>query len=92
VKVGDRVIVHFTNNLPISASIHWHGVESSGCTASWGDSGPVALVPELGSRDRAVQRLRDRGHTVAEVHLGLHRDQGGLDHVGVRIEVNSWYR
>jgi len=26
-KVGDRVIVHFTNNLPISASIHWHGID-----------------------------------------------------------------
>src|SRR5207247_2475088 len=25
--VGDRVIVHFTNNLPEPASIHWHGVE-----------------------------------------------------------------
>ena len=27
VKVGDKVIVHFTNNLPIRASIHWHGIE-----------------------------------------------------------------
>jgi FtsP/CotA-like multicopper oxidase with cupredoxin domain len=26
-KVGDKVIVHFTNNLPIPSSIHWHGVE-----------------------------------------------------------------
>jgi FtsP/CotA-like multicopper oxidase with cupredoxin domain len=26
-KVGDHVIVHFTNNLPIPASIHWHGIE-----------------------------------------------------------------
>ena len=26
-KVGDRVIVHFTNNLPIPSSIHWHGIE-----------------------------------------------------------------
>ena len=26
-KVGDRVIVHFTNNLPIPASIHWHGID-----------------------------------------------------------------
>jgi FtsP/CotA-like multicopper oxidase with cupredoxin domain len=26
-KVGDKVIVHFTNNLPIPASIHWHGIE-----------------------------------------------------------------
>ncbi len=27
VKVGDKIIVHFTNNLPIPASIHWHGIE-----------------------------------------------------------------
>src|SRR5262249_4066371 len=26
-KVGDKVTVHFTNNLPIPASIHWHGIE-----------------------------------------------------------------
>jgi FtsP/CotA-like multicopper oxidase with cupredoxin domain len=26
-KVGDRVIVHFTNNLPEASSIHWHGIE-----------------------------------------------------------------
>ncbi len=25
-KVGDRVIVHFTNNLPDATSIHWHGL------------------------------------------------------------------
>ncbi len=25
-KVGDRLIVHFTNNLPESTSIHWHGL------------------------------------------------------------------
>jgi FtsP/CotA-like multicopper oxidase with cupredoxin domain len=26
-KVGDKVIVHFTNNLTIPSSIHWHGIE-----------------------------------------------------------------
>ena len=26
-KVGDRVIVHFTNSLPEASSIHWHGIE-----------------------------------------------------------------
>src|SRR5262245_49200315 len=25
--VGDRLIVHFTNNLPESTTIHWHGVK-----------------------------------------------------------------
>jgi len=25
-KVGDRLIIHFSNNLPDSTSIHWHGV------------------------------------------------------------------
>jgi len=25
-KVGDRLIVHFTNNLPEETTIHWHGV------------------------------------------------------------------
>ena len=25
-KVGDRLIVHFTNRLPESTSIHWHGL------------------------------------------------------------------
>lgn len=27
VRVGDRVIVHFKNELPIATTIHWHGVE-----------------------------------------------------------------
>ena len=26
-KVGDKVIAHFTNNLTIPSSIHWHGIE-----------------------------------------------------------------
>ena len=26
VKVGDRLIVHFTNNLPRPSTIHWHGI------------------------------------------------------------------
>jgi FtsP/CotA-like multicopper oxidase with cupredoxin domain len=26
-KLGDRVIVHFTNRLPEPSSIHWHGIE-----------------------------------------------------------------
>ena len=26
VKVGDRLIVHFTNNLPRPSTIHWHGL------------------------------------------------------------------
>jgi FtsP/CotA-like multicopper oxidase with cupredoxin domain len=26
---GDRVIVHFTNHLPVATSIHWHGVRLS---------------------------------------------------------------
>src|SRR5687768_18172260 len=25
-KVGDRLIVHFTNNLPEPTTVHWHGV------------------------------------------------------------------
>ena len=25
-KVGDRLIVHFTNNLPAPTTVHWHGV------------------------------------------------------------------
>src|SRR5690606_13110871 len=25
-RVGDRMIVHFTNNLPEATTIHWHGV------------------------------------------------------------------
>jgi FtsP/CotA-like multicopper oxidase with cupredoxin domain len=29
VKVGDRVIVHFRNDLPESTSIHWHGLRIS---------------------------------------------------------------
>jgi FtsP/CotA-like multicopper oxidase with cupredoxin domain len=26
VRVGDRLIVHFTNNLPQNTTVHWHGV------------------------------------------------------------------
>ena len=25
-KVGDRLIVHFTNNLPEPSTVHWHGI------------------------------------------------------------------
>lgn len=25
-RVGDRLIVHFTNNLPMNTTVHWHGV------------------------------------------------------------------
>src|SRR3954469_23308221 len=25
-KVGDRLIVHFTNELPFPTTVHWHGV------------------------------------------------------------------
>jgi len=28
-NVGDRVIIHFTNNLPDATSIHWHGLRIS---------------------------------------------------------------
>ena len=27
-KVGDRLIVHFCNDLPVETTIHWHGVET----------------------------------------------------------------
>ena len=28
-QVGDRLIVHFTNNLPMNTTVHWHGVRVS---------------------------------------------------------------
>ena len=27
-KVGDTIIVHFTNSLPEDTTVHWHGVET----------------------------------------------------------------
>lgn len=29
VRVGDRVVVHFRNELPLPSGIHWHGIELS---------------------------------------------------------------
>ncbi|MCH7866051.1 MAG: multicopper oxidase domain-containing protein [Myxococcales bacterium] len=40
-KVGDRVIVHFTNFLPEPSSIHWHGVELNNAS----DGTPVTQNP-----------------------------------------------
>ncbi len=40
-KVGDRVIVHFTNFLPEPSSIHWHGIELNNAS----DGTPVTQNP-----------------------------------------------
>ena len=40
-KVGDQVIVHFTNFLPEPSSIHWHGVELNNAS----DGTPVTQNP-----------------------------------------------
>jgi FtsP/CotA-like multicopper oxidase with cupredoxin domain len=47
VKVGDTVIVHFTNSLPEATSIHWHGIEHNNAS----DGTPVSqnAVPPGGS-------------------------------------------
>lgn len=41
-RVGDRLIVHFTNNLPESTTIHWHGVK-----VPPGMDGTLEMQPEV---------------------------------------------
>ncbi len=40
-KLGDRVIVHFTNELPEATTIHWHGLRVPNAS----DGTPLAQVP-----------------------------------------------
>jgi suppressor of ftsI len=46
VREGDRVIVHFQNNLPEATTIHWHGihlpVEADGNPM---DPAPIGIIP-----------------------------------------------
>jgi bilirubin oxidase len=46
---GDRIIVHFTNNLPEATTIHWHGVHLPAAM----DGSPFDPVPPGGKKDYA---------------------------------------
>jgi FtsP/CotA-like multicopper oxidase with cupredoxin domain len=46
-REGDRVIVHFTNNLAEPTSIHWHGLHLPAIM----DGSPINPVPPGGKRD-----------------------------------------
>jgi FtsP/CotA-like multicopper oxidase with cupredoxin domain len=47
VREGDRVIVHFKNDLPVPTTVHWHGIHLP--IAS--DGSPMHPVPPGGRRD-----------------------------------------
>jgi FtsP/CotA-like multicopper oxidase with cupredoxin domain len=55
-KVGDKVIVHFTNNLPIPTSVHWHGVELSNRSDGTGITQNSVLPGETFTYDFIVPR------------------------------------
>src|SRR3954464_7545846 len=94
--VGDRVIVHFTNELPQPTTIHWHGVR----VPIEMDGVPEVSQPEVpqgGSftydfvvRDAALYWYHPHVMSAAQVGFGLY---GALlvedpdEHVGVRDEL-----
>jgi len=47
VREGDRVIVHFTNNLPVETTVHWHGLH----LPYESDGSPFHPIPPGGKRD-----------------------------------------
>lgn len=47
VREGDKVIVHYTNNLPESSGIHWHGLHLPANM----DGSPLFPVPPGGKKD-----------------------------------------
>ena len=47
VREGDKVIVHFTNNLPVETTVHWHGLH----LPYESDGSPFHPVPPGGKRD-----------------------------------------
>lgn len=47
VREGDRVIVHYTNNLPETSGIHWHGLHVPANM----DGSPLFPVPAGGKKD-----------------------------------------
>jgi len=46
-REGDKVIVHFTNNLPETTTIHWHGLHIPAAM----DGSPLYPVPAGGKKD-----------------------------------------
>ena len=73
-KVGDRVIVHFTNSLPEETTIHWHGLR----VPNEMDGAPGATQPPIpaGGQFRYEFELRDAGtywyhpHTDSSAQVG----------------------
>jgi FtsP/CotA-like multicopper oxidase with cupredoxin domain len=46
-REGDRVVVHFRNDLPVPTTVHWHGLHIPAVQ----DGSPFHLVPAGGTRD-----------------------------------------
>lgn len=77
-KVGDRVIVHFTNRLPEATSIHWHGLRVANDMD--GVPGVTQEPVEAGGEFRYEFVVRDAGtywyhphvNSVAQVGWGLY--------------------
>lgn len=81
-REGDRVIVHFTNRLPESTSVHWHGVhlpvESDGSPfdlVAPGESRVYTFTPGPGSAGTYWYHPHPHHHTASQVARGLY---GGL--------------
>jgi FtsP/CotA-like multicopper oxidase with cupredoxin domain len=73
-KVGDTVIVHFTNALPEATTIHWHGVRVP--NEMDGAPGMTQAVIEPGASFRYEFILRDAGT------YWYHPHQSSADQVG----------
>lgn len=77
-KVGDRLIVHFTNNLPDTTTVHWHGIR----VPIEMDGVPGISQPDMRTGDTYVYDfiVRDAGlywyhphvNSAAQVGFGLY--------------------
>ncbi len=92
-QVGDRVIVHFKNSLPVATTIHWHGLRVS--NEMDGSPGITQPAIEPGAEFRYEFVLKDAGtywyhpHVDSAVEVGTRalrpdRRRGSEGSEGVR--------
>ncbi|HIA04673.1 MAG TPA: multicopper oxidase family protein [Myxococcales bacterium] len=73
-RVGDRLIVHFTNNLPDSTTVHWHGLR----VPNEMDGAPLVQQPvQPGETFTYDFKLKDAGsywyHPHVQTHIQVER-------------------
>ena len=69
-KIGDRLIVHFCNDLPVETTVHWHGVETP---ANMDGSNMAQLKVPPGGTFRYEFPLLEAGTFWFHPHVRTHR-------------------